>query len=1280
MLGRGTIIDARYEVLCHAGSGGMGDVYEARRIDDQKPVALKLIADLAAFDARFLREARLLASLDHPGIVRHLGHGPWEGGRYIAMEWAAGRTLEDRLAGAPLSVGETIALGRRLSETLRYAHGRGVVHRDVKPSNVMLRDGDAADPVLLDFGVARGEAGGPTLTRTGAILGTAGYMAPEQAMGAATVDGRADVFSLGCVLYECIAGVAPFEGPTPVATLAKLLLGEAPTLRDVVPTVPEGLALLVARMLTKEPDRRPDTVAVLAELDAFEHEVGPASLARARSSGLLRGEQRIHSVLFVEISREDPDATVAREDLARVFAPLERAAARYGGKVVPLGSVAAALALEARTSAADRARQAVATATEIVAAEPGARVAIATGRAETLSGRPAGPVIERASRMLVTSAAGTILLDEATRGLLGGHHDRLAEGEFYALSLIPAPADEEPLLLGKRTPFVGRARELAVVASAMEEAFDEARARVTLISAPPGLGKSRLVREVVARHREAGPHRIIGARCEIVARASPLSLARAIVRAAAGLTDTDPVRSAERLRSHLATLGAELAAHADFLLEMAGFPAPSPSPELVAARNEPLAMREGLRAAFESFLDRSSAAGPLLLTLEDIHWADSPSLALIASALRRSSDRPLFVLATARPELDEEHPTFVRDCQAEVLRVGAMARRHREELVRAVLGDKATDEVVLRIAALSDGNAFYLEELIRCASEGAATALPESVVAMAQVRLSALDEEARGVLRAASVYRAAVGAEGVAAVLGTTDVSVVESRLATLANEEVLARRDGPGGDGHVYVFRHALLEAAAYGMLPAHDRHAGHVRAAEWLETSPASDPAVIADHYQRGGDDPRALPFIARAARAFVEADHLESALGLTARGLSLGATGDTRGVLLAVRGLVLGLKGDWETAARDAAEGMSLLPQGSPMWFRSAGTVLFADAASGRNEGAIGVLGAILSLDRPPEPTGPFGRATTVLITGLLLLGQGDLANQLLARMTGAQKEDQDPSFSVWMQTASSHVALLTRGEVGPALMHARRAVELARGPVDPIARVMANLALARTSTEVGRTDEALEALDRAGALADKLGTSYLRDWVRVLRGGTLGMSGRYDEGALEVGPNVDHDNLAVRGLSLMTTTRAAVEAGRLDEAESILERANRGGTLPLIETISHFHHARVALARGRFDEALRRIELHRATHARAGHLFGDVVAANNLRARVLDATGRLADARTAMEETLSKIHSVASAIPDASDVEAFMASTPCAEAFALAARLGVPTDPLDRATTP
>lgn len=229
---RGAVIAERFEVEEVAGQGGMGEVYRARDRDSGRLVAVKVLHAVLATGQgaaqRFEREATLLASLTHPGIVQHVAHGWLADGRgYLAMEWLEGEDLSTRLRRGPLGVEESRALVEQAAEALGLAHKRGVVHRDIKPSNLFLcRDGRVA---VIDFGIARAQAVAVDMTRTGMILGTPGYLAPEQARrGAKALDARADVFALGCVLFECLTGKPAFSGDNPLAVLSRVLLEEVP--------------------------------------------------------------------------------------------------------------------------------------------------------------------------------------------------------------------------------------------------------------------------------------------------------------------------------------------------------------------------------------------------------------------------------------------------------------------------------------------------------------------------------------------------------------------------------------------------------------------------------------------------------------------------------------------------------------------------------------------------------------------------------------------------------------------------------------------------------------------------------------------------------------------------------------------------------------------------------------------------------------------------------------------------------------------------------------------
>jgi len=258
----------RYTIQREIGRGGMAIVYVAEDLAHQRQVALKVLRPelaTALGPERFLREIAIAAQLNHPHILPLLNSGRADDLLYYVMPFVEGETLRDRLnREGQLPLEEAIRIAREVAAALGYAHSRDVVHRDIKPENVLLSAGVA---VVADFGIARAisEAGGEPLTVTGMSIGTPGYMSPEQAGGAERLDGRSDIFSLGCVLYEMLAGERPFEGSTPSAIVAKVVQQPVPDLTIVRPSVPPAVTRCVEKALDKVPADRFQTAGAFAD-------------------------------------------------------------------------------------------------------------------------------------------------------------------------------------------------------------------------------------------------------------------------------------------------------------------------------------------------------------------------------------------------------------------------------------------------------------------------------------------------------------------------------------------------------------------------------------------------------------------------------------------------------------------------------------------------------------------------------------------------------------------------------------------------------------------------------------------------------------------------------------------------------------------------------------------------------------------------------------------------------------------------------------------------------
>ncbi len=352
-IGAGQVI-SHFRILGPLGRGGMGVVYRALDLDLEREVALKFLAPRvthsAREEARFRREAQAAASLDHPNIGTLYGLGEHDGRRFLVLALYEGETLHRRLERPPLPLPEAAAVAGQLASALAAAHAAGVVHRDLKPSNVMLtRDGRVK---LLDFGLAR-RSGAAPLTEVGVAVGTAAYMAPEQLRGE-EADARADLWALGVVLFEMLAGRHPFGGTAQPGLVHAILHEPPPVLRDLRPDVPAALERIVERCLAKAPDRRWQGAGeILAELEtAGLWTSGPATatttavpLPRRRTrllewvavavlvlltalAILFWRSRRAEATIYVAVPRPQVTGSVAENERARVALNLQVAALR----------------------------------------------------------------------------------------------------------------------------------------------------------------------------------------------------------------------------------------------------------------------------------------------------------------------------------------------------------------------------------------------------------------------------------------------------------------------------------------------------------------------------------------------------------------------------------------------------------------------------------------------------------------------------------------------------------------------------------------------------------------------------------------------------------------------------------------------------------------------------------------------------------------------------------------------------------------------------------------
>jgi tetratricopeptide (TPR) repeat protein/predicted Ser/Thr protein kinase len=694
-----TTINNRYKLISELGQGSMGVVYCAHDMALKRDVAIKVLSKSrlgTEGQARLLNEAQMVAKLNHPNIVTVYDVGEVESTPFIVMELVDGKNLHEQ---PPKDLEETIEITRQLCQALDHAHEKVVIHRDIKPENVVLTSSGVTK--LMDFGLARSVVS--RLTTEGTIVGTVSYLAPEQALGQ-VIDQRADLYSLGVMLYELTTGQLPFRADDPVAVISQHLHAPVVPPRVINPDIPPGLENLIIRLLRKEPADRPGSAAEVRQL------------------------------------LEKPD--ILDEDV--------------GDKIEPN------------------------------------------------------------------------LLDRIVRGQI-----------------------------------VGRQRELQNARNLWEKA-QSGEGQNLLISGEPGIGKTRLMREMVSQAEVSGGQALIGV-CFPEGN-GPYEAFGQVIRQA--------FRRNDDLQDDLpAFVMAELIALTPNL--KITFPDVPDNPPLEAK-----AQQQRLLESVVTLCRALSARAPLLLVVEDLHWADGGTLTLFRHMARRTRRQRIMLLGTYREvELDQTLPfhqvlsDLNRERLAARLKLGRLSREQTGEMLTTLFSQETTPEFLDGIFLETEGNPFFIEEVCKALLESGKLhfdgirwhrpdikdlEIPQSVRVAVQSRVGKLPEQVQETLTLAAILGREFDFDALMESSGLNEDTLIEN-LESAERAQLIEEISSEHGG--TFTFSHAIISTTLTRGLSGLKKRRLHQQVAAMLENLRPDKFNILAYHYLQAEVEDKALTYLTKA-----------------------------------------------------------------------------------------------------------------------------------------------------------------------------------------------------------------------------------------------------------------------------------------------------------------------------------------------------------------------------------------------------------------------------------
>ncbi len=1259
-LSPGETLGSRFTILRRIGDGGTGTVFAARDLLLAEDVALKVLhrSGVVTDDVSLRRlrdEVRAARRIAHPNVCRVHDLGEIDGRVFVVMELLPGVTLREPLRQG-VGVGEALEMLRQLAAGLGAAHRAGVIHCDVKPENALLT-GDGARPrvVLTDFGIARligpSSRAGPELP----VEGTPAYMAPEQLVGG-VVDERADVYALAVIACELLLRAHPF-GVTASSTFLSLshrVLTAPPLFPDGRPAGldPDARAALVralSRGLAREPEARHDGVEALvaALVAACGHAAGtrpPPHLPPApdeldlrtpvrltpqprRASSLAKGVRRLCTIAHVLVEAtptlREHDEERATERIEAMLDVAEAALGDAGGTLVARVPHAVVAAFGARSSQGDEPQRAADAARAVVAAageDTLVRAGIDTGRLLVRIG-PTG-TLTVAGDALTRAAA---LAEEE-----GGHGgevrvtDRAAR--HLARRFVLESAGSGSRLVARRPaaraeirglPLLGRERELNRLVETLAAAAPLGRPRGALLLGPPGVGKSRLRREVTAALVSRGF-------VPLVAGASPddalepYAVLRVLLRELLGLPDQPTAEEASAASRRALRRASDPDATADgtdhpLAAALARLVGPRADLSLASGRTIGLPGAPVLGAA-RAALTAAASRRPLLVVVEDAGWADDATLDLLEAIARGELEAPVALLAEGRSDLLTRRPR-ASDAFAVRIELGPLPPDRALELAQLCLGAAATPEAARAVAESAEGNPFHIEEMARDLVERGAAAgsvpSPTTVEEAIQARLDRLDSDARDLLRAAAVLGRTFRRVELEDLLLAGDGGVTEHldrHLDELEERRILHALPPDAMCDDRYAISHALIREVAYRELAPATRRALHAAAARLLRAGRID----TGEGVERG---PERVERLAELARHLEGADERGDALAAYRRAgelaLGQGAPAEALRCLRRARALA----GDRPPPELLVATGTAALEAGEVA--ESEAALDEAIAACGADRARVAAR-AFYARSALSKQRGRWDEAATYARRGLALVSDAD-----------------EPVLAALLHGALGWVAGYIQGDVQTGLAECLLAVELLSGTPHLAELALAYSALGAAYMRAGRWRDQLRCNRKNLEIGEKLGSIELCARAHGNLGVNLQALG-------ETAESITHSRtaLALRqrmcatpgvGLARNNLAIALVDAGRLDEAELELIEAKRlsdlcGGLYYRYEV--ELSLSRIAARRGVLDQALAHAEAALAHATRDGGRVDEGIARKTIGA-VLSMAGQHESAWEALD---------------------------------------------------